>query len=366
MLGLVTEAYGGRGGIAQYNRDFYGALASLPGIRRIDLLARGGQAGAHRLPGRLRVHPVRSGRASYAAAALRLALRLRPDIVICGHAFMVSLAAWTARLCGARLVVQLHGIEIWREPPAGRRRAIERADLVLCVSRDTRLRVLAATDARPERIVVLPNTVSDAYTPGPCRSPATRPLLLSVGRLDARESYKGHDAVIACLPDLRARGHDATYCIAGEGDDRPRLERLARDGGVADRVRFPGEVSGSELRDLYRQADLFVLPSRGEGFGIVFLEAMACGTPALGLAVGGAVDPLEGLGRAVPEDGDLADAIAAELDRSAGGRREAEGRDLAARVRARFGRPAFERSVALALSRLGFDLAAARPTDPAA
>ena len=60
--------------------------------------------------------------------------------------------------------------------------------------------------------------------------------------------------------------------------------------GVADRVRFMGEVGPDILVDAYRMADLFVMPSTGEGFGIAFIEAMACGTPALGLAVCGARD----------------------------------------------------------------------------
>lgn len=364
VLGLVTEAYGGAGGIAQYNRDFWDALARIPGLGRLDLLPRHGQGheqgqgqGEATVPARIRLHRPRPSRAAYAAASLRLAASLRPDIVICGHLFMAGLAAAAARLCGARLVLQVHGIEIWREPGPIRRRALERADLALCVSRDTRARVLAAASLPPERVLVLPNTVAEDYAPGPPGGERGGPrILLSVGRLDAREAYKGHDAVIACLPQLVAGGHDVIYRIAGEGDDRPRLERLARERGVAERVRFLGAVPRAALPDLYRDADLFVLPSRGEGFGIVFLEAMACGTPALGLAEGGAVDPLGGLGLAVPAGTiaeSLAAIIAAELARNPGGRSEAESRALAERVRSRFGRPLFEEGVAHALARLG-------------
>lgn len=352
VLGLVTEAYGGNGGIAQYNRDFWDALAGLPGGAALDLLPRRGPARPDAVPAGLAVHPARRGRAAYAASALGLALRLQPDIVVCGHLFMVTLAALAARLSGAKLVVQLHGIEIWRDPGAVRRRALERADLVLCVSRDTRARLLTAADIAPERALVLPNTVADDYRPDPVLALRTGPrVLLSVGRLDAREAYKGQDAVIACLPRLLRQGHDVVYRVAGDGGDRPRLERLAREHGVADRVEFLGAVTRLAMPDLYRGADLFVLPSRGEGFGIVFLEAMACGIPALGLAVGGAVDALDGLGRAVPADG-LAEAIGAEL-RRADRLNEAGAFDLAARVRARFGRPRFEQGVAQALSRLG-------------
>lgn len=355
VLGLVTEAYGGAGGIAQYNRDFWGALADTPGIGPIDLLARSGGHGADGVPGGLRLRRMRRGRAAYAASALRLALWRRPHVVVCGHLFMVTLAALAARLCGARLVVQLHGIEIWREPGGLRRRALERANLVLCVSRDTRARLLAAADLPPERAVVLPNTVAEDYEPGRPRAPRAGPrVILSVGRLDAREAYKGQDAVIACLTRLRQAGHDVLYRIIGDGDDRPRLERLARDLGVADRVRFLGALGRAAMPDAYRDADLFVLPSRGEGFGIVFLEAMACGTPALGLACGGAVDALDGLGLAVRAE-DLAEAIGAALDRSAAGRGAAEAGDLAGRVRGRFGRAHFERGVAQALERLGID-----------
>jgi phosphatidylinositol alpha-1,6-mannosyltransferase len=99
------------------------------------------------------------------------------------------------------------------------------------------------------------------------------------------ERYKGDDHVIAAVPDLVRRGHDIVYLIIGEGDDRARLEEVARKIGVSDRVRFLGAVDHQRLVAAYRMADLFVMPSAGEGFGICYLEAMARGTPALGLDV---------------------------------------------------------------------------------
>ena len=115
-------------------------------------------------------------------------------------------------------------------------------------------------------------------------------MLLTVGRMDSRERYKGHDLVIQALPQLVAAGHDVIYVVLGDGDDVGRLKTIALGLGVADRVRFMGEVGPDILVDAYRMADLFVMPSTGEGFGIAFIEAMACGTPALGLGVCGARD----------------------------------------------------------------------------
>ena len=114
-------------------------------------------------------------------------------------------------------------------------------------------------------------------------------------------------------------------------------------------MRFAGFAAPETLVDAYRMADLFVMPSTGEGFGIAFLEAMACGTPALGLAVGGACDALADgeLGTALGRDDDLAAAI----DRLLTGPRPCP-RALAERTRARFGRDAFAARLRLALERV--------------
>ena len=276
------------------------------------------------------------------------------DVVFCGHLFMAPLAALVARLKNAKLLVQTHGIEAWSQPSRMQRAAVERAVLVLCVSRHTRAAVLSWATIAPERVLVVPNTVREAFIPGdaavqrPDWAGKGRQVLLTVARMDARERYKGHDRVIAAIPELVARGHDICYAIVGEGDDRPRLETLARGAGVGERVRFLGAQNLPSLIESYRAADLFVMPSTGEGFGVSFLEAMASGTPALGLNVAGARDALADgeLGTVVTES-ELATAIARLLRQS-----KPDSRNLAARVRARFGRKQFGENARNAWDRL--------------
>jgi phosphatidylinositol alpha-1,6-mannosyltransferase len=354
LLALVTDAFGGHGGIAQYNRDFLSALAAGGPMSSITVLPRHAPQRAA-VPAAIRQKPARPGRVAYALTALLTAFRQRIDIVFCGHLFMAPLAWLIARLKGARLVVQMHGIEAWPRPSRLRRAATEAADLVLCVSRHTRARVLGWAAIAPERVVVVPDTVADEFTAGDgnelraALGIAGKRVLLTVGRIDARERYKGHDRVIAAIPDLVRRGHDVVYVIVGEGDDRARLEQLARETGVAERVRFLGAVGARRLAEAYRMADLFVMPSTGEGFGIVFLEAMASGTPALGLAVAGARDALADgeLGTAVAERDDLAAAIARLLAEE-----RPDPEVLARAVCARFGRAMFRAQLNRALSRV--------------
>jgi phosphatidylinositol alpha-1,6-mannosyltransferase len=352
MLALVTDAYGGRGGIAQYNRDFFGVLAK-EGLSSITVLPR--QAPDFpRPPETIEQLPARPGRVAYSVAALRTALFQTVDIVFCGHLYMAPLAALIARLKGAKLIIQVHGIEAWPRPSRIQRPAMERADLVLCVSRHTRAAVLSWAAIAPERALVVPNTVREVFTPadGSAQRAAmglkSKRVLLTVGRLDSRECYKGHDRVIAAIPDIVAKGHDICYVVVGEGDDRTRLEALARDAGVSDRVRFLGAVGLQSLIETYRAADLFVMPSTGEGFGVTFLEAMASGTPALGLDVAGAKDALgDGELGTVTLEVDLPATIARLLAQP---KPDSDG--LAAAVRNRFGCERFAAGVRAVLNHL--------------
>jgi phosphatidyl-myo-inositol dimannoside synthase len=206
----------------------------------------------------------------------------------------------------------------------------------------------------PEHVIVVPNTVGDGFTPGdglPRRAALGiegRCILLTVGRMAANERYKGHNRHDSRDSGPRARDHDIVYVVIGQGDDRVRLEQLARKAGVAERVRFLGDVGAQDLAAAYRMADLFVMVSTGEGFGIAFLEAMASGTPALRLNVGGVRDALAGeLGTVVSGEDDLAAAIACLLSAP-----RLDPENLSQAVHTHFNREAFRAQVAMALGRL--------------
>ena len=299
VLALVTDAFGGFGGIARYNRDLFAALAGHGGTR-ITILPRLGRAErAECPPGVRQLAPCRS-KIRYACAALRTATTAGPfDAVFCGHLNLVTLAAAIAWMLGVPLWVQLHGVEAWAPLAPLRRRAVAHAALVTAVSRHTRRRFLSVTGLDPGRVRVLPNTVGPGFAPGPKPQSLVdrhglrgRKVLLTVGRLAPNERGKGHEEVIRALPALISQSPDLTYLIAGTGGDRDRLQGLAQRLGVSANVQFVGEVAPDELADYYRVADVFVMPSRQEGFGIVFLEAAASGLRLVGGNRDGSTDAL--------------------------------------------------------------------------
>lgn len=300
VLALVTDAFGGHGGIAEYNRHFLSSLAACDRIGEVIVLPRATATCPESLPlGVRQLSPV-NGRLAYSVAALRVAQKFRPiDAVFCGHLFMVPVAAVIAKLLQVPLWVQVHGVDAWEELSSLHRWPAETAALITSVSRYTRRRLLEWVAIDPARVKILPNTVDARFQPG--LKPAYllerhgtngRKVLMTVSRLASVDRYKGHDRVIRTLRRILAEHPETIYLLVGDGDDRPRLEALCTEIGVADKVRFVGWISTEELPDYYRLADVFVMPSTGEGFGIAFLEAMACGIPVIGGNKDGSLDPL--------------------------------------------------------------------------
>lgn len=323
LLALLTDGFGAYGGIARYNSDLMTALAMSPRFGEIVALPRFAGTDAALPPGVQQLRP-RPGGAAWSMTALSLAARRQIDLIFCGHLNAAPLAAAIARARRRPLWLQAHGIEAW--PPRGRgiRRALECAALVTCVSRYTRERLLSWSNADPARVRVLPNTVAAKPAPLGSRPGLVahyglegRKVILTVGRLSASERYKGHDRIIRALPAISARHPDVSYLIVGTGDDLPRLQALAAEQGVAQRVVFAGKIADAELPDTFALADVFAMPSTGEGFGIVFLEAARHGLPVVGGNRDGSADALAdgAIGRLVdPDDSEaLVEAIVTAL-----------------------------------------------------
>jgi phosphatidylinositol alpha-1,6-mannosyltransferase len=175
--------------------------------------------------------------------------------------------------------------------------------------------------------VMHPGVDTSQFTPSPADSIlreqlgwANRRVILTVGALQKR---KGQDMMIRALPIIRGRVSDVLYAIVGEGWERDYLDRLVADHGVADLVQFRGVPSDIELIQCYQQCDVFALPNRQvgwdfEGFGIVLLEAQACGKPVITGLSGGTCETLDPSRTGVlvqcetPEA--LADAVCAIFD----------------------------------------------------
>lgn len=221
-------------------------------------------------------------RPRFVRAALQ-ARRARPRVILVGHPNFSPLGYTLARLCKARLCVFMYGVDVWEPLPPARRWALQQADQWIAISRFTAREAASANGLPLERIRILYNCLDPGLQPptGFVRQESGLSLL-TVARLLTNELYKGHDHVISALPPLLQRFPQLIYHIVGDGNGRPELEAQAARLGVAHAVRFHGFVDEAVMQRFYAESSVFIMPSRREGFGFVFIEAMAQGAPAIG------------------------------------------------------------------------------------
>ena len=298
FLAIVPEAFGGFGGIAVYNRDFLTALSELPSCEKVTVLPRLIRHAGATLPLRIELlEKAANSRVRYVYELARVLIKRDPyDVVLCGHINLLPLAVVASRLLGAKQVLLIYGIDAWK--PTGRRlsdRLVTCADLVISISRITKQRFLSWAFLDDNQVHLLPNAIHmEEYGVG--EKPhyleqryglEGKKVLMTLARLQKNEGQKGVDEMVEILPQLLAEEENLIYLIAGDGDDRQRLEQKVASLGLNKHVVFAGRVLEAEKADHYRLADVFVMPGRQEGFGFVFLEAMASGIPVVASSLDG-------------------------------------------------------------------------------
>ncbi len=223
-------------------------------------------------------------------------------IVLAAHPHLALPAAWMKSFSPhIKAIVMSHGVEVWKSLPPLRQRALLSADLVLAPSSYTEQKLADVQGVPQKKIRKLAwplgrDFLHMADAAGSLEVPREFPMgrvILTVGRWAASERYKGADELIRAVAKLRSEFPDLFLVAVGGGDDLPRLKKIAADLGISKWVRFLETLSRAQIAACYAQAKVFALPSSGEGFGLVFLEAMAFSKPVVGASTGGTTDVVE-------------------------------------------------------------------------
>jgi glycosyltransferase involved in cell wall biosynthesis len=239
---------------------------------------------------------------AYFATSLAIgAFQYQPSLILCGHLNFASVAYWIYRLTGIHYWILVYGVDAWNVQNPIKKQALQAAEKIISISGYTSDRLLKEQNLNPDKISLLPVTFDTRrfqIAPKPeyllerYGLESNQPVILTVTRLCQTDGYKGYDQIIQALPQIRQQIPNIHYVLVGKGDDRPRIEQLVKSLNLQTCVTLAGFVPDEELSDYYHLCDVFAMPSKGEGFGIVYLEALACGKPTLGGNQDGAIDAL--------------------------------------------------------------------------
>lgn len=306
IVALFPELMG-TGGIQEAGRLTAAALLDIARKHEwsIDLLSLNDPRGLQAIPATTAMIPFQGfkrSRANFALAAVARACRGSRITVVAAHPHL-ALPAWLMKLLRPKLkiVTISHGVEVWARLPALRRRAFLESDVLMAPSTYTIeqiVQVQGAKRAKTRRLAwpLSPGLLELAEARTPLSLPPNFPtglVVLAVARQVATEKYKGIDLLIRAVVQLLPELPSIQLVVVGGGDDLPRNQRLAAEMRVADRTHFFETLSRAETVACYARCDVFALPSTGEGFGLVFLEAMAFCKPVIGAVAGGITDIVE-------------------------------------------------------------------------
>lgn len=302
VLILTTEAYGGYGGIALYNRDLAEALVTNQKIKNVVIIPRN-------IPGPMSLIPKNVYFLTHAAgskfkfiiSAFRHISR-RFDLIICGHINLLPIVVFFNLFKRRPLALVVYGIDVWKQPNHLARYCLKGVNAIWSISEITRDNMNKWARLPKHIYTILPNAIHleqyqkkidtqyliNRYDLKECE------IIMTLGRLSSSERYKGIDEVLEVMPALLKIKPKLKYILAGDGSDLTRLKDKAISLGVVNSVIFTGMIDEKEKTAHFMLADAYVMPGYGEGFGFVYLEALACGVPCVGSKIDGSREALRG------------------------------------------------------------------------
>lgn len=231
----------------------------------------------------------------------------RSDIFIVSHINFFLLGTLIKLIYPKKkIILTVHGIEVWKPFNGIKLKFLEQTNLILSVSDFTKNQILYHNQTiSPQKIVVFPNTIDPYFiVPKHFDKPhylfdrfnidISTKVIFTLTRMDSSEAYKGYDITLKALHNLKNKIGKYIYILGGKSDiiEKNRINRMIKNYGLEDSVILPGIIDESELSDFFLMSDLFVLPSTKEGFGIVFIEAIANGTIVIAGNKDGSVEAL--------------------------------------------------------------------------
>lgn len=254
------------------------------------------------------------------------------DVVILSHINLLMIGSLIKKISpSTKIILLAHGIEVWYPVNKRTRRMMQKCDSILAVSHYTRDTIINIHGISKEKCKVLNNCL-DPFLPLPSihekkemllhkyRFKSSDQILMTLTRLSSKERYKGYDQVLKAIPHLKEKFPCIKYLIAGSFDDEEKLyvDTLVSQLDISDSILMTGYLQDEDLESHFALSSLYVMPSRKEGFGIVFIEAMYYGLPVIAGNIDGSADALLNgeLGQLVnPEsEKEIADAIARVLE----------------------------------------------------
>jgi phosphatidyl-myo-inositol dimannoside synthase len=304
---FVLTTFSHMGGIEKFNRAFIKALADLSSSLHLETSLAGmyDQAFDRNYTQQQTYHPFNGKRLKFVLWAIRQSLK--QDVIILGHLNLALIGVFVKRIAPKKkLIIICHGIEVF-EPVMGlKKKALQQADHILAVSSFTKQQLVTRQSLPVEKITVFPNTIDPFFKfPVDFTKPAYlqerygiaphEKVILTLTRLNSNEGYKGYDTLVTILPELLKQTIPFKYILAGKADaaELQRMNTLIASLGLEQQVIMPGFIADEEVTDHYLLADVFVMPSKGEGFGIVYTEAMACGLPVIAGNKDGSTEALQ-------------------------------------------------------------------------
>ncbi len=307
VLFLYLTGFSITGGIEKFNRSFLKALHELSVDGFIDAEA----CSSHDVIADEKYFP-RKRFKGFAGNRIRFVFSsiiksFKFDTVIIGHINLAIIGCLIKRIRpSVKLILIVHGIEVWKTHVRHKKELLELADIILSVSQFTKEKIIAFNPTvHADRIKIFPNTIDPYFlAPTSFNKPdylfkrynlnSDAQILLTVTRLSFTEKYKGYDNTIALMNEITESNNNVRYVLCGKADsfEKERIVSLIKANGVSNKVELTGFIKDEELIDHYLLADVFVMPSKKEGFGIVFIEALACGRKVIAGSKDGSVDAL--------------------------------------------------------------------------